>query len=59
MNHVDQLVQSALDEVENCLNIKEVELVRVKYLGKSGLITSELKNLSKLEIEEKKKLVKH
>ena len=54
MNHVDQLVQSALDEVENCLNIKEVELVRVKYLGKSGLITSELKNLSKLEIEEKK-----
>ena len=55
MNHVDQLVQSALDEVENCLNIKEVELVRIKYLGKSGLITSELKNLSKLEIEEKKK----
>jgi len=54
MNNSDQLIQSALDEVDACGKISELENIRVKYLGKSGLVTEALKNLSKLSIEEKK-----
>ena len=54
MNDLNQLIQSALDEVENSEDIKILEEVRVKLLGKAGTITQELKNLSKYSVEEKK-----
>ena len=55
MNH-DQLIQSALDEVENVKSTNELEVVRVKYFGKNGFFTKELKLLSELSIEEKKEV---
>ena len=54
MSNSDQLIQSVLDEVTACLELSDLENIRVKYLGKTGLVTEELKNLSKLSIEEKK-----
>ena len=54
MINSEQLIQSALDEVAACLKLTDLENIRVKYLGKTGLVTEELKNLSKLSIEEKK-----
>ena len=54
MSNSDQLIQSVLDEVTACQELTDLENIRVKYLGKTGLVTEELKNLSKLSIEEKK-----
>ena len=54
MSNSDQLIQSALDEVVVCEKLTDLENIRVRYLGKTGLVTEELKNLSKLSIEEKK-----
>lgn len=54
MSNSEQLIQSVLDEVAACLKLTDLENIRVKYLGKTGLVTEELKNLSKLSIEEKK-----
>ena len=54
MNNSDQLIQSALDEVEACAKLTDLDRIRVKYLGKSGFVTEALKNLSKLSIDERK-----
>ena len=54
MSNSDQLIQSALDEVVVCKKLTDLENIRVRYLGKTGIVTEELKNLSKLSIEEKK-----
>ncbi len=55
MNH-NQLIQSALNEVERSNSIEDLELVRVKYFGKNGLITQELKTLSSLDTDKRKEL---
>ena len=41
-------------KIENCKTLEEVEVIRLKYLGKKGLIPSEMKLLSKLSIDQKK-----
>ncbi len=43
----------ALEEVNKCLDIQEVENLRIKYLGKKGEITSILKEMGKLSQEER------
>ena len=53
MNY-DQLIQSALNEVGIANSSQELENVRVKYFGKNGLVTLELKSLSSLSFEKKK-----
>ena len=55
MNY-DQLIQSALNEVENAESSDSLEEVRVKYFGKNGIITKELKALSSLPVTKKKEL---
>ena len=40
--------------IESCKNPQEVESIRLEYLGKKGLIPSEMKLLGKLSIEERK-----
>jgi phenylalanyl-tRNA synthetase alpha chain len=47
-----------LSEIKNALNLDELEKLRVKYLGKNGLITKEFKKLKNLSAEEKKKVAK-
>ena len=46
-----ELLQSALTEVEACENVSSIEAVRVKYLGKKGLLTEQLKTLGSLPPE--------
>jgi len=41
-------------KIENCKTLQEVEVIRLEYLGKKGLIPSEMKLLSKLPIDQKK-----
>ncbi|MEG0994452.1 MAG: phenylalanine--tRNA ligase subunit alpha [Bacilli bacterium] len=48
-------VKLAFDnEIENVNDVKELGELRIKYLGKKGLITDILKKMSELNIEEKK-----
>ncbi|GAX88187.1 phenylalanyl-tRNA synthetase alpha chain [Lebetimonas natsushimae] len=47
-----------LSEIKNALNLDELEKLRIKYLGKNGLITSEFKKLKNLSEEERKKVAK-
>ena len=55
MDRINQLTHSVLDDIDNCRDLESLENLRVKYFGKNGIITSELKSLSTLEKEEKKK----
>jgi phenylalanyl-tRNA synthetase alpha chain len=43
-----------LEEINLSLSISDIEKLRVHYLGKKGLISSEMKSLTSLSIEEKK-----
>ncbi|WP_024788119.1 phenylalanine--tRNA ligase subunit alpha [Lebetimonas sp. JH369] len=47
-----------LSEIKNTLNLDELEKLRVKYLGKNGLITQEFKKLKNLNEEERKKVAR-
>ena len=42
------------NKIEKVSSLAELEELRVKYIGKKGLLTSEMKSLSSLSIEEKK-----
>ena len=48
-----QLVDEATALIENASNLAALDEVRVRYLGKSGLITAQLKQLGKLPKEER------
>jgi phenylalanyl-tRNA synthetase alpha chain len=43
-----------LDEINKSYSVNDVEKLRIKYLGKKGLISLEMKHLSSLSVEEKK-----
>ncbi len=45
-------------DVKTCANIQAAEEIRIKYLGRKGLLTEVLKSLSDLSIEEKKEVGK-
>ena len=46
MSDYDQLFQSVLVEVDNAIDSELLEKTRVKFLGKNGLISLELKKIS-------------
>lgn len=48
------LKKSFLDELTKAASLTEIQQIRVKYLGKKGLLTSELKTLSTLPAEERR-----
>ena len=41
-------------KINNCKTLKELEVIRLEYLGKKGLLPSEMKLLGKLPIDQKK-----
>jgi len=51
-----QLEQEALAKIEAAANLKELNEVRVAYLGKKGPITDLLKGMGKLSAEERPKM---
>ena len=43
-----------LEEINKISSIENLETIRIKYLGKKGSISLEMKSLSSLSMEEKK-----
>ena len=43
-----------IKKIKDCKTLQEVEVIRLEYLGKKGLISSEMKLLGKLSIDQKK-----
>ena len=41
-------------KIDNCITLKELEVIRLEYLGKKGLLPAEMKLLGKLTIDQKK-----
>ncbi len=48
------MLEQALREIEAAQDAQALQEVRVKYLGKKGLLTQQLKGLGKLPLEERK-----
>ena len=53
---VNEIKLNALDEIEKASNLRELEDVRVKYLGKKGKLTAILKTMGSLAPEDRPKL---
>lgn len=51
--NLKEIIAKAICEIDLSLDLKDLEKLRVKYLGKKGLITDLKKNIAKLPIEEK------
>ncbi len=50
---LEQLIGEAGDAINSAANLQTLDDARVRYLGKSGLLTAQLKNLGKLPPEER------
>lgn len=53
MSSLDELEQAALQEVSSAIDTAALDNVRVRYLGKKGLLTLQLKQLGKLPAEDR------
>ncbi len=54
MLQLNNLQQSSQEEIANISNLQALDELRVKYLGKNGLVTQEMKNIASLSPEERK-----
>lgn len=54
MTDLTQATQEALQKITATSTVKELEDIRIEYLGKSGIITGAMKNIATLPVEEKK-----
>jgi phenylalanyl-tRNA synthetase alpha chain len=54
VNAVNEIQQRALAEIEASRNLRELDDLRVRYLGKKGEITAQLKTLGSMEPEQRK-----
>lgn len=52
---LDSIINEALSEVAASTDLQTLDAVRVKYLGKKGVLTDQLKGLGKLSPEERPK----
>jgi phenylalanyl-tRNA synthetase alpha chain len=53
MSYMDDLKQTFLDELKSIQNLIDLNNLKVRYLGKKGIITSQLKILSSMPPEER------
>ena len=51
--NIDQLVDEAGQQIADSQSLQALDDVRVRYLGKSGLLTAQLKQLGRLPAEER------
>jgi phenylalanyl-tRNA synthetase alpha chain len=54
MFDVDSLKKTFLSELNSAISVSELQQVRIKYLGKKGLLTAQLKNLLTIPVEERR-----
>ncbi len=50
---LSDLLNDALNEIQECKTLNNLEKIRVKYLGKKGQITSQLKKLGSMKTDQK------
>ena len=55
---LSELTRQAKEDISNCSSLKELDSVRVFYLGKKGKVSLELKSLSKIDPKERPKFGK-
>ena len=53
-DNLEKSFNEFLDIVTNTLSLEDIEKIKLDFLGKSGKLTKEFKNLNKLSLEEKK-----
>jgi len=53
MSDLDAIIESARDEAGRAADLREVDALRVRFLGKQGLITGALKGLGRLPADER------
>jgi len=56
---LSELNRQAKEDISNCSSLKELDSVRVFYLGKKGKVSLELKSLSKLDPKKRPEFGKH
>ncbi|MBT8041277.1 MAG: phenylalanine--tRNA ligase subunit alpha [Xanthomonadales bacterium] len=54
MNTIDELRSRALNEIDASGSLPDLDALRVRYLGKKGEITAQLKTLGQMEPEQRK-----
>ena len=54
LNRLKELQIEAINEVSNTTDLKELNDLRVKYLGKKGPIQEVMKNMKDMQPEERK-----
>ena len=51
---LDEILKNGLEEIEKCTDLKALDEVRVKFLGKQGELTAILRNMKEIPPEERK-----
>lgn len=51
---LDEILKNGLEEIEKCTDLKVLDEVRVKFLGKQGELTAILRNMKEIPPEERK-----
>ena len=51
---LDAILKNGLEEIEKCTDLKALDEVRVKFLGKQGELTAILRNMKEIPPEERK-----
>lgn len=54
MEHLEQLLTQAQADIRQAGDLKQLDDIRVEFLGKKGLVTEQLKQLGKLPAEERR-----
>lgn len=49
MDDLEEIQKRAVEQADSCESLSELEALKVKYLGKKGLITSQMKMIGSLE----------
>ncbi len=58
MNKVDEILQRSKEEIDSAKTLKDLEALRVRYLGRKGKLTQVLRSLASLPPEERRTLGK-
>lgn len=54
MQDIETLIKQASDQIQNAANLGLLDEIRVRYLGKKGLLTEQMKSLGQLEPQQRK-----
>ena len=53
MNKISEILKQSINDLEHAVSPEEIDKIRIKYLGKKGVFTSELKKLAEIPKEKR------